>query len=615
MANDSFLPADMDTLVMERDVQGWQGVFRTNPAFHLVLAFFVGIVAGLGAVAFRRLIGLMHNAFFFGQISSRFDDLRHSAASFWGLGVVLVPVLGGLVVVWLVRTFAPEAKGHGVPEVMDAIYYGSGVIRPVVVLVKALASSISIGSGGSVGREGPIIQIGAAFGSSLAQWLRLQEWQRLGLIAAGAGAGIAATFNTPVGGILFAIELMLVEVSARTLVPVMIATGTAAFVSRLFLGDYPSFIISQHIINRTMHQSAGAYAAYVLLGLLAGGAGLLFTSSLYWTEDRFERWIKNPYARHAAGMLGVGLVIYFMITFTGHYYVEGVGYATVQDVLDGAITHPGFLLLLLLLKILTFSVTLGSGGSGGVFSPSLYVGAVLGGLYAVIANHLLPGIGISMTIAAALGMAGMVAASTGAAVTGAVMIFEMTSDYHIIIPLIIVASLAFGVRRLITRETIYTRKLIRRGHFIPEARHSNLYLMRPAGEFMETPLIRVKGSRTLADIAVLLHRGREIPHILVLEGTQPRAVLTAPRVRELLRHRQTSTPIGNFASEDWFSVPVDCQIYDLVARFRATHQECALLCRIDPPEHHEDVIAIVTIEDVLAYTSLPMRLLRPHAAQ
>jgi len=393
MPEDSSLAADMDTLVMERHVKGWQGVFRTNPAFHLILAFFVGIVAGLGAIAFRRLIGLMHNALFFGQIASRFDDLQHSAASFWGLGVVLVPVL----------------------------------IRPVVVLVKAIASSISIGSGGSVGREGPIIQIGAAFGSSLAQWLRLQEWQRLGLIAAGAGAGIAATFNTPVGGILFAIELMLVEVSARTLVPVMIATG--------------------------------------------------------------------------------------------------------------------------------------------------------------------------------------------AAVTGAVMIFEMTSDYHIIIPLIIVASLAFGVRRLITRETIYTRKLIRRGHFIPEARHSNLYLMRPAGEFIETPLIRVKGSRTLADIAVLLHRGREIPHILIVEGTQPRAVLTAPRVRESLRHRQTSTPIENFASEDWFSVPVDYQIYDLVARFRATHQECALLCRINPPEHHDDVIAIVTIADVLAYTSLPMRLLRPHTAQ
>ena len=343
MPEDSSLAADMDTLVMERHVKGWQGVFRTNPAFHLILAFFVGIVAGLGAIAFRRLIGLMHNAFFFGQIASRFDDLQHSAASFWGLGVVLVPVL----------------------------------IRPVVVLVKAIASSISIGSGGSVGREGPIIQIGAAFGSSLAQWLRLQEWQRLGLIAAGAGAGIAATFNTPVGGILFAIELMLVEVSARTLVPVMIATGTAAFVSRLFLGNYPSFIISQHMINRTLHQSAGAYAAYVLLGLLTGGAGLLFTNSLYWTEDRFEHWIKNPYARHAAGMLGVGLVIYFMITFTGHYYVEGVGYATVQDILDGVITQPVFLLLLLLLKILTFSVTLGSGGSGGVFSPALYVAAML----------------------------------------------------------------------------------------------------------------------------------------------------------------------------------------------------------------------------------------------
>jgi CIC family chloride channel protein len=615
MPNIPSLPADTDTLVIERNVKEWQGLLRANPAFHLILAFFVGIVAGLGAVAFRRLIGLMHNAFFFGQMSSRFDDLRHSAASIWGWGVILVPIVGGFVVVWLVQTFAPEAKGHGVPEVMDAIYYHRGIIRPVVVLIKALASSISIGSGGSVGREGPIIQIGAAFGSALAQWLRLQEWQRLGLIAAGAGAGIAATFNTPVGGILFAVELILVEVSARTLVPVMIATGAATFVSRLFLGNYPSFIIPEHIINQTLHQSTGAYAAYILLGLFTGGAGLLFTNSLYWTEDRLERWVKNPYWRHAMGMLGVGLIIYLMVASTGHYYVEGVGYATVQDILDGVITHPGFLLLLLLLKIVTFSVTLGSGGSGGVFSPSLFVGAVLGGLYAVVANHLLPGIGVSIVVAAALGMAGMVAASTGAAVTGAVMLFEMTSDYHIIIPLIIVASLAFGVRRLMTRETIYTRKLIRRGHYIPEARHSNLYLMRPAGELIEIPLIRVKGSRTLADIAVLLQRGREIPHILVVEGTQPRAVLTAQRVRELMRHRQTSTPIENLASEAWFSVPVDHQLYDLVARFRTTHQECALLCRVDPPEHQEDVVAIVTVEDVLAYASLPMRLLRPHMAQ
>lgn len=597
--------------VIEREVGGWQGKLRRNPLFHLLLAFFVGIIAGLGAVAFRRLIGLMHNLFFFGQWSFSFNALQHSAASVWGAGIILAPIIGGLMVVWMVRTFAPEAKGHGVPEVMDAIYYKRGVIRPAVVLIKALASSITIGSGGSVGREGPIIQMGAAFGSSLSQWLRLLEWQRLGLIAAGAGAGIAATFNTPVGGILFAVELMLVEVSARTLVPVMIATGTATFVSRLFLGNHPSFVIPASIIASTAHETAADYAAYIVFGLLVGGVGLLFTNSLYWTEDLLEKWLKNAYLRAVIGMAAVGLTMYLIQRFTGHYFVEGVGYATVQNVLESTLQNPGFLLLLLVLKVFSFSVTLGSGGSGGVFSPSLFVGAVFGGAFAALVTHWIPGYQMGMAVGAALGMAGMVGASTGAAVTGAVMIFEMTNDYHIIIPLIVVSGLAFGVRRLVTRESIYTRKLIRRGHFIPEARHSNLYLMRPAAQLIETPMVRLRGERTLDDLQkILLHR-RELPHVLIIEGTMPLAVIPAHRVAEILRREIRAVPLRDLASTDWVAVREDSQLYDLVARLRACACETALLCKQDPPEHHEDVVAVVTVEDILSYASLPQVLLRP----
>ncbi len=597
--------------VIEREVGGWQGKLRRNPLFHLLLAFFVGIIAGLGAVAFRRLIGLMHNLFFFGQWSFSFNALQHSAASVWGAGIILAPIIGGLMVVWMVRTFAPEAKGHGVPEVMDAIYYKRGVIRPAVVLIKALASSITIGSGGSVGREGPIIQMGAAFGSSLSQWLRLLEWQRLGLIAAGAGAGIAATFNTPVGGILFAVELMLVEVSARTLVPVMIATGTATFVSRLFLGNHPSFVIPASIIASTAHETAADYAAYIVFGLLVGGVGLLFTNSLYWTEDLLEKWLKNAYLRAVIGMAAVGLTMYLIQRFTGHYFVEGVGYATVQNVLESTLQNPGFLLLLLVLKVFSFSVTLGSGGSGGVFSPSLFVGAVFGGAFAALVTHWIPGYQMGMAVGAALGMAGMVGASTGAAVTGAVMIFEMTNDYHIIIPLIVVSGLAFGVRRLVTRESIYTRKLIRRGHFIPEARHSNLYLMRPAAQLIETPMVRLRGERTLEDLQkILLHR-RELPHVLIIEGTMPLAVIPAHRVAEILRREIRAVPLRDLASTDWVAVREDSQLYDLVARLRACACETALLCKQDPPEHHEDVVAVVTVEDILSYASLPQVLLRP----
>lgn len=185
------------------------------------LSILVGIVAGLGAVAFRVLIGFFHDLLFLGRLSVAYDANTHTPRSPWGPLVVFVPVAGALGVAFLVRNFAPEAKGHGVPEVMDAVYNRKGVIRPAVSVVKALASGLSIGSGASIGREGPIIQIGSSFGSTIGQLLRLSAWQRITLIAAGAGGGIAATFNTPVGGVLFAVEIVTHEVSARTLVPVV----------------------------------------------------------------------------------------------------------------------------------------------------------------------------------------------------------------------------------------------------------------------------------------------------------------------------------------------------------------------------------------------------------
>ena len=215
----------------------------------------VGVVGGFGAVAFRGLIAFFHNLLFQGKLSLVYDTIIHTLPSRWGPAVILVPVLGAAGVAFLVTKFAPEAKGHGVPEVMDAIYYNRGIIRPIVGVVKSLASALSIGSGGSVGREGPIIQIGSSFGSTLGQYLPMATWQRITLIGAGSGAGIAATFNTPIGGLLFAMEIMLHEISVRTMVPVAIATATATYIGRVFFGDYPAFPIPDlqttafHLLN------------------------------------------------------------------------------------------------------------------------------------------------------------------------------------------------------------------------------------------------------------------------------------------------------------------------------------------------------------------------------
>lgn len=339
------------------------------------LALIMGIVTGLGAVLFRALIGLIHNLMFLGQASISYEANLFTLPSPWGMGIILVPVIGSFAVTFIVNTFAPEAKGHGVPEVMDAIFYRRGLIRPVVAAAKSVASALAIGSGAAVGREGPIIQIGSALGSTLGQVVAMPAAQRIVLVAAGAGAGIAATFNTPIGGVMFAIELLLPAVSVNTFLPVALATSGATFIGRLFFGGQPAFAVPEQLAALpTEPGSALTLVLYAVLGALVGVAAAVFVRSLRWCEDVFER-IPNSYLRHAFGMLLVGVLIYVLLVTSGHYFVEGVGYATIQAILAGQLNAGAFLMLLFACKLFATTVSLGSGSSGGIFSPSLFMGA------------------------------------------------------------------------------------------------------------------------------------------------------------------------------------------------------------------------------------------------
>ena len=301
-----------------------------------------------------------------------------------------------------------------------------------------------------MGREGPIIQIGASFGSSLSQWLELKQWQRMTLIACGAAGGIAATFNTPIGGVLFAIELIMPEISVRTLIPVALATGTATAIGRVFFGDHPSFLIPHLPVISSSVLSPWSIVDYLVFGLALGCVSALFIRSIYAMEDVFNKMPGNYYLRHATGMLVVGIMIYMLSSYTGHYYIEGVSYATVQDILEKTLTNPWILLLLLATKLLATSLTLGSGGSGGsggIFSPALFLGATLGGCYAALLGWLMPGMHADTASLAVVGMAGIIGGSTGAVVTAVVIVYEMTRDYNVILPLLISVSVAYGVRR------------------------------------------------------------------------------------------------------------------------------------------------------------------------
>ena len=472
---------------------------RVNLLVLCGLALIVGVMTGCGAVALRALIGFFHNAFYNGTFSIWYDANISEGPSRFGDWVLLSPVLGGLVVVFLVQRFAPEAKGHGVPEVMDAVFYKHGNIRGQVAIIKSLASALSIGSGAAVGREGPIIQIGAALGSAFSQAIQLATSQKITLLVAGAGAGIAATFNTPLGGVLFALEILLPEVSNRTFLPVVVATGAATTIGRILIGPAPAFVVPD--LQLTLAQSIGVEdsIAFVLLGILCGVASWAFIRLLVIMEDGFPKLPGNAYTQNILGMAIIGLMMVVLTHAFGRPYIDGVGYGVIQSTLDNQMTSAGLLALLFALKLLATTISLGCGASGGIFSPALYLGATLGGAFALVMGVVFPHAGITAPSAAIVGMAAMVGAGTGGVMTAIVMVFEMTRDYAIIVPVIVAVAIAAGIRHALIDETIYTIKLRHRGHRIPKERHINLYLVKQAQDIMERRFILAKAGTSLKD--------------------------------------------------------------------------------------------------------------------
>ncbi len=563
-----------------------------------LLAVIVGLVAGYGAVVFRALIGLIHNIAFLGLVSTAYQASLFTPPSPWGAFIILVPVVGGLIVTFLVTNFAPEARGHGVPEVMDAIYYREGTIRPVVAIIKSLASALSIGTGAAVGREGPIIQIGAAIGSSLGQIIPVAPWQRITLVAAGAGAGIAATFNTPIGGVMFAIELMMPELSARTFLPVALATGTATFIGRIFFGVHPAFAIPNALLMSQQPASLVALLLYALLGALIGLAATAFIRGLSLAEDVFGR-IGNPYLRHAAGMLIIGVLICLLLQTAGHYYVEGVGYSTVQAILSHGLVVPALLFILFAAKLCATSVSLGSGASGGVFSPSLFMGATIGGAFGALVNAIHPVAGLGLSTCAIIGMAAMVGGGTGAAMTAVTMIFEMTRDYDLVMPSIIAVALAIGIRRLLSQENIYTIKLVDRGHLVPKALHANMFLVRRAREVMERDVTILPAE---ADFdAFLREHGRErgVKHVVVTHANHVAGVIRVNTgLRRGIEQAYSGVRVGDIAQRNFTIAREGDIMFDVVQRMVRHDAIMAVVVKSQGRGRPSEIVGLVSKEHI-----------------
>jgi len=418
-----------------------------------VLALAVGAGAGLGAVAFRWMIKT------FSLLLSGHTDYSAAghAANPYGpwLGrffVLLAPVAAGLVYGPLVQRYAREARGHGVPEVMYAVARRGGKIAPQVALVKSLASALCIGGGGSVGREGPIVQIGSALGSSLGGWIKVAEDRLKVLVACGAAGGIAATFNAPLAGVFFAMELILGDFTAESFGMVVLASVTASVIGRAALGNHPFLQLPAFQV-----QHLSQYLLFALLGLLAGALGVGFSKILYRIEDACDAVWRGPeWARPAVGGLLLGVLLLLLPE------MYGVGYPVLENAVGGKYVI-GFLVVLLVGKIVATSLTIGIGGSGGVFAPSLFMGAMLGSAFGMAAHDLLPGIAGPVGAYGLIGMGAVFAGAARAPITAVIILFELTGEYTIILPLMTAIVLATLVSRALSRDTIYTAKLRRRG--------------------------------------------------------------------------------------------------------------------------------------------------------
>ncbi len=456
-----------------------------------IIAVAVGIVGGFGAVLFRWLIHCINDLSFHQKLSIHFISPLYNHL---GILVVIPPAIGGLVVGIITYYFAPETKGHGVPEVMEAMFKKQGIIRPRVVVAKIVASGVCLGSGGSAGREGPIVQIGSAFGSAVSQFLKLSVHERKILVGCGATAGIAATFNAPIAGVIFSVELILLELKTESFVPLVISSVFATVISRLFLGSSPAFIIP------TYHfQSLYELFFYLAMGILAGFIGIAESKLLYKVEDVFDYMKIHPILKPVIGGVLLGIIgLKFPQIF-------GVGYETIGSLLNLNYGNPSIYLvfvlaLLLIAKMLALSITLGSGGSGGVFAPSLFIGGVAGTLFGIIVNLLFPSISAPYPAYGLVGMAAVFAAASRATLTSIIMVFEMTRDYKIIIPLIFACVVADVISSIFYKDTIYTEKLSRRGIKIPGGLEANMMKYQHIEDIMIKNVITIKERESVKSV-------------------------------------------------------------------------------------------------------------------
>src|SRR5579859_7273703 len=459
--------------------------------FRIVLMSFlaaaIGLIAGLVAYILYKLIGLFTNLFFFHQWSTTFRSVGGHHLGAW---VILIPVIGGLVVGVMAKYGSEKIKGHGIPEAMEAVLINRSRIEPKVALLKPISAAIAIGTGGPFGAEGPIIQTGGALGSLVGQVLHTTAVERKVLLACGAAAGMSATFNTPIAGVILAIELLLFEFKSRSFIPLVIASTLATAVHMQLLGPGPMFSVGAMDFG-----IPHALPFYLVLVPLCGLAAVMLSKALYWVEDKFEELPVDELWFPAIGALGLGIIGYFVPR------VFGVGYDTIGAILNGQLAWK-ILLIVMLAKFAALVISLGSGTSGGLLAPTFMWSAAMGGLFAIIGNHAFPNAHLSPGAFALVAMGAVFGAASRATFSFIIFAFEITRDYNSVLPLMLVAVIADGIAMLfMPTSSIMTEKLARRGLRVHQDYEADVLAQATIGETMEKEPPVIPADTTVGTLA------------------------------------------------------------------------------------------------------------------
>ena len=452
-----------------------------------VLAAGVGLLAGIVAFLLYRLIGLFTNAFFFHRFSADFTSARLNHLGPW---VIVIPVIGGIIVGFMAKFGSSKIKGHGIPEAMEAVLTNRSRIQPRVAILKPISAAIAIGTGGPFGAEGPIIQTGGALGSLIGQIVHTTAAERKVLLACGAAAGMSATFNTPIAGVILAIELLLFEFKSRSFIPLVIASTLATAVHLQLLGSGPMFQVAAMDFSIPR-----ALPFYLVLGAICGLAAVAFSKLLYWTEDQFDKLPIDELWWPAIGALGLGIIGYFVPR------VLGVGYDTISDILNAHLALE-VLLIVMVAKSAALVVSLGSGTSGGLLAPMFMSSAALGGAFALIVNRIVPGAHLSPGAFALVAMGAVFGAASRATFTFIIFAFEITRDYNSVLPLMLVSVIADGIAMLLMpHASIMTEKLRRRGLRIHQDYEADILQQVHVAQTMDRNAPTVSGRMRVGELA------------------------------------------------------------------------------------------------------------------